>query len=142
MSEIQISCDPSGNDSSKSKIAIIGHGMSHELNHMIRDLKTRENIVVIDDVDESISNERIEVFKKNYKKWIEHYFPHFSDENFANVRQFYFHPARNYGRSALINSFHKKLIKPVAINRKVKKRYIKCPKITERVSLKMTINLK
>lgn len=112
------------------KIMIIGTGKSG-MQNMIRNLETRTGIVVVDDLDKP-SKSKLEAFQKNYKEWIEYYFPHFSDENFTkagfNVQ---FYTSRQYGKTAIINALRKKLTKPFQINLKVKKRYIKAPTISK-----------
>ncbi|MDA6068017.1 hypothetical protein NJT12_00170 [Flavobacterium sp. AC] len=111
MSEIIITADPSGKDQSDSKkTIIIWTGRQCGKNHMIRNLSQRENIIIVDDIDEpTLKQPELDDFGKNYSKWIEYYFPNYAKPSFP------------------LTTALKKENQVIKLG--VKKRYIKAPRI-------------
>ncbi|MCV9934526.1 hypothetical protein OIU80_19775 [Flavobacterium sp. LS1R47] len=77
MDKITIITDPI---SKTPPITIFIDGRIFEKESAIRNLKNRENVIVIDDVEQDEeSSEKLEVFQNNVFKWFELYFPKYSN---------------------------------------------------------------
>lgn len=81
MSEFIISADPASKDGDHNTIVVLGR--NYGKNHIIRLLQKNEGYIVVDDLDDFVPQppEQMEVFKRNYLKFIEtHCFPRLSEQ--------------------------------------------------------------